>query len=162
MAHPGSGLLIVLVVPLLASTSVSAQGLRLGLLGGTTDLTAGGWSVGALTFSETGRYAVGAQVGNKGAGAMVELFWQDDRVPIALTVHEYVSAGVGYRFGGHGTGFGWGQWNLVTGSRVMPAPNRGMLVDVGFGVYGTLGNGGSNLYSPHTGLAGRILVGWVF
>ena len=162
MAHPGSGLLIVLVVPLLASTSVSAQGLRLGLLGGTTDLTAGGWSVGALTFSETGRYAVGAQVGNKGAGAMVELFWQDERVPISLTVHQYVSVGVGYRFGGHGTGFGWGQWNLVTGSRVMPAPNRGMLVDVGFGVYGTLGNGGSNLYSPHTGLAGRILVGWVF
>ena len=162
MGHVGSSLSTMAIVTLLASGSMHAQGLRVGLLGGTTDLTAGGWSVGALTFSEAGRYAVGAQVGNKGAGAIVELFWQDDRVPIALTVHEYVSVGVGYRFGGHGTGFGWGQWNLVTGSRVMPAPNRGMLVDVGFGVYGTLGNGGSNLYSPHTGLAGRILVGWVF
>src|SRR5947207_14932578 len=101
MAHPGSGLLIVLVVPLLASTSVSAQGLRLGLLGGTTDLTAGGWSVGALTVSETGRYAVGAQVGNKGAGAMAELSWRDERVPITMTVPQYVSAGVSYRFSRH-------------------------------------------------------------
>src|SRR2546430_17411356 len=117
MGHVGSSLSTMAIVTLLASGSMHAQGLRVGLLGGTTDLTAGGWSIGALTFSETGRYAVGAQVGDKGAGAMVELFWQDDRVPIALTVHEYVSVGAGYRFGGPGTGLGWGQRNLLTGSR---------------------------------------------
>src|SRR5206468_11685254 len=87
MAHTGSSLSAIVVASVLALTSAPAQGLRLGLLGGTTDLTAGGWSVGALTFPEAGRYAVGAQVGNKGAGAMVERFCQDDRVPIALTVH---------------------------------------------------------------------------
>src|SRR5437016_1946347 len=162
MGHVGSSLSTMAIATLLASGSMHAQGLRVGLLGGTTDLTAGGWSVAGLTFSETGPYAVGAQVGNKGAGAMVELQWRNDRTPMRVADYEYVSLGAGYRFGGHGTGFGWGQWNLLAGSRVLPAPSRGMLFDVGFGVYGTIGGGGSNLYSPHTGLAGRILVGWVF
>ncbi|PYO35738.1 MAG: hypothetical protein DMD74_06585 [Gemmatimonadetes bacterium] len=107
MRYAGLTLSTLTVVSLVVSTAALSQGLRVGLLGGTTDLTAGGWSVAGLTFSETGPYAIGTQVGNKGAGAMVELQWRNDR-------------------------------------------------------NGTLGGGGSNLYSPHTGLAGRILVGWVF
>ncbi len=162
MAHTGSSLSAVVVVSVLASTSAPAQGVRFGLLAGTTDLTAGGWSVTALTFADDGPYAAGVQFGDKGAGAMMELFWQQDRAPITVTAYEYLSVGVGYRFGGHGTGVGWGQWNLLAGSRVLPARNRGMVVDVGLGVYGSLGEGGSQLYAPSTGLAGRVLVGWVF
>jgi len=162
MALIGSSLSAMVVVSVLASTSAQAQGLRLGLLAGTTDLTAGGWSVTALTYSDDGSYSVGTQLSNRGAGAMVELFWREDRAPRTITVNQYVSVGAGYRFGGHGTGFGWGQWNLLTGSRVLPASNRGMVVDVGLGVYGTLGEGGSRLYAPSVGLAGRVLVGWVF
>ena len=162
MAHTGSSLSAVVVASVLALTSAPAQGLRVGLLAGTTDLTAGGWSATALAFSDDGSYSVGTQLGNKGAGAMVEFFWRDDRAPLAISVYQYMSVGAGYRFGGHGTGQGWGQWNLLAGSRILPASNRGMVVDVGLGVYGTLGEGGSRLYSPKTGLAGRVLVGWVF
>ena len=162
VAHTRASLSTVVVASVLIPTLLPAQGLRLGLLGGTTDLTAGGWSVTALTFSDSGPYSAGAQLSNRGAGAMVELFWREDRAPQTITLYQYVSVGAGYRFGGHGTGQGWGQWNLLAGSRVLPASNRGMVVDVGLGVYGTLGEGGSRLYAPSVGLAGRVLVGWVF
>src|SRR3989442_2849820 len=127
MTQPGSSLSEVAVASFPALTPAPAKGLRLGFLAGTTDLTAGGWSATALVFSDDGSYSAGAQLGTKGAGAMVELFWRDDRAPPALTVHQYISVGAGDRFAGHGTGQGWGLRNLLVGSPVLPASNPAML-----------------------------------
>src|SRR6266540_4110258 len=123
MAHTGSSLSAVVVVSVLASTSAPAQGVRFGLLAGTTDLTAGGWSVTALTFADDGPYAAGVQFGDKGAGAMMELFWQQDRAPITVTAYEYLSVGVGYRFGAHLGG--------VTGRDATAVAHRFQRVDAG-------------------------------
>jgi hypothetical protein len=160
VAHPGSKLCAALLVAVFATSHAPAQGLRLGVLGGTSDLTAGGWSLTTLVFPEDGPYAAGVQIGNRGAGAMIELFWRDERAPIAITNWGYLSGGVGWRFGPRTNGAGWGQWLLLGGGRILPARNRGMMFDIGLGVFGTLGGPASD--GARGGLAGRALLGWVF
>ena len=95
---------------------------------------------------------------------MAELAWHPQRGPRGpwsdVDAFEYFSLGIGSRFGPRGYGVSWGQWNLLAGSRLMPADHHGLVFDVGVGMFGTLG--GSSPDGVNGGFAGRVLFGWVF